>query len=246
MIRYSKQYIDDDDINAVVDTLKSDWLTTGPKVKEFEEAFAEKCSARYAVSCSSGTAGLHLACLAGGISEKHTLVTSPITFVASANCGKFVGANVRFADVDPESICMDPDALNGISQDQKDLCILPVHFAGVPANMESIFEWSRKKSIIIEDACHALGAAYISNGQEVKVGSCKHSNMAVFSFHPVKHMTTGEGGMITTNDKTLYGKLLLFRNHGIIRNHKQFVNENLAFNAKSKDQNSNSVNPLVL
>lgn len=238
MIPYSRQFIDEEDIGAVVEVLRSNWLTTGPKVKEFEKAFSEKVGARYAVACSSGTAGLHLACLAGGVSNKSTLVTSPITFLASANCGKFVGADILFIDVERETICFNPDELRKLSFGLENLCLLPVHYAGIPCNMDSISDWGRgNKCLIIEDACHALGASYVSNGEEMKIGSCGHSDMCVFSFHPVKHMTTGEGGMVTTNSEELFQKLVLYRNHGKEENPKFFKNPDLAFAGDRSNKN---------
>ncbi len=219
-IPYGRQWIDDSDIQAVLDVLRSDWLTQGPKSKEFEDKFASYCGAEYAVSVTSGTAALHLSCLAAGIGPGDEVITSPITFAASSNCALYVGATPVFIDIHPGTICMDPERLAeylrnrpGVSQDTRPKAVIPVHFAGLPCDMEAIKEAAGGHGLrIIEDACHAHGARYKSGE---RVGSCKYSDMTVFSFHPLKNMTTGEGGMITTNDPDLYEKLILLRTHGI-------------------------------
>lgn len=219
-IPYGRQSIDQKDIRAVVKALKSDHLTTGPRVRQFEEKLAAYCAARFAVVCSSGTAALHLACLALGLKEKDTIVTSPITFLATANCARYVGAEVAFSDIDERTADLDPAKLaHTLGRTPRVKAVFPVHFAGQPADMESIFRIARAKGLkIVEDACHALGASYkTKSGQTVKVGSCRHSDMSVFSFHPIKTITTGEGGAVTTNDQRLYERLLLFRNHGMLK-----------------------------
>ena len=238
MIPYGKQHIDDDDIKAVIEVLKSDWLTQGPRIEEFEKKLAKKVGAKFAVACSNGTAALHLACLAAGFYENDIVLTSAITFLASANCARYVGANVDLIDVDPNSICIDPGLLaNYLGENKvKELIkgIIPVHFAGIPCHMPEIFELAKEhRMVVIEDACHALGAYYEYNGKNVHVGSCTHSDMTVFSFHPVKHITTGEGGIITTNNEDLYNKLLLFRSHGTTKNPDKFINKNFAFDNSS-------------
>ncbi len=207
-IPYGRQCIEDDDINAVVDVLKSDWLTQGPKVEAFERAFAQYTGARFAVAVNSGTAGLHLACLAAGIGPGDKVATSPVTFAASANCALYVGASPVFIDIQPYTFNLDPQALEN-RQNENGPCkaIIPVHFGGLSCQMPEIYDIAEKTgAIVIEDACHALGARYLNpqNQDWTKIGKCVHSHMAVFSFHPVKHMTTGEGGMVTTNDRDLY------------------------------------------
>lgn len=221
MIPYGRQTIDEDDIEAVAETLESDFLTTGPKVKEFEEKFASYVGAKYAVVASSGTAALHLACLAAGLQEGQELITSPMTFAASANCALYCGAKPVFCDINLENGLIDENLIEE-KINPKTKIIIPVHYAGLPCEMEKIKEIANKHNIIvIEDACHALGAKYKNS----KIGDCAHSDMAVFSFHPVKHITTGEGGMITTNSEELYKKLLLFRTHGITKDADRIDNK---------------------
>jgi perosamine synthetase len=217
MIPYGRQYIGEDDIEAVVEVLRSDWITQGPKVAEFEKRVADYCGAKFAVAVSSGTAALHLACMAAGISNGDEVITTPITFVASANCALYVGAKPVFADILPDTYCIDPAAVRGkISACTR--AIIAVDFAGHPCDMEQINEIAKDKNIIvIEDAAHSLGAEY----KGTKVGSL--ADMTTFSFHPVKHITTGEGGMIVTNDQTYYGRLMLLRTHGITRDAGKFV-----------------------
>lgn len=214
MIQYGKHHIDESDIQAVVDTLRGKALTQGPKVEEFEHAIAEYVGAKYAVAVSSGTAGLHLAALAAGMGPNKTLITSPITFVASANAALYSGGRPIFADIDPETINLSPERLEQtLKTDPATSVVVPVHFAGLPCDMHEIKLISdRAGAVVIEDAAHALGASYL-NGQ--KVGSCCHSLMTVFSFHPVKAIAAGEGGMITTNDHKIYRRLLRLRAHGI-------------------------------
>lgn len=214
MIPYGKHYIDEDDIQAVVDVLRSGVLTQGPAVEAFEKAIAEYVGAKYAVAVSSGTAALHLAALAAGVGPGTTLITSPITFVASANAGLYAGARVAFADIDPATINMSPVALKEALAKHPDArAVIPVHFAGLPCDMPAIkLAADEAGAVVIEDAAHALGATYPS-GQ--RVGSCTYSLMTIFSFHPVKAIAAGEGGMITTNDEGIYRKLLRLRSHGI-------------------------------
>ena len=220
MINYGKQWIDDDDIAAVVEVLKSDFLTQGPRVPEFEKALAAYVGAEYAVAVSNGTAALHLAVNALGIPAGHEGLTVPNTFAASANCFLYNGLLPRFVDIDARTYCMDAAAL----EERVTLLtrvVIPVHFAGQPAEMETIAGIAKNRNIhVIEDASHAIGSRY-ENGK--MVGSCSYSDMTIFSFHPVKTIATGEGGAITTNNKGLYEKLLLLRNHGITKEASTFA-----------------------
>jgi dTDP-4-amino-4,6-dideoxygalactose transaminase len=214
MIPYGKHHIDEEDIQAVVNVLKSGILTQGPIVEQFEHELATYVGARYAVAVSSATAGLHLAALAAGVGPGSTLITSPITFIASANAGLYAGANVAFADIDPQTINMSPASLRiALDKNPNTKAVIPVHFAGLPCDMSALkLLADNAGAVIIEDAAHALGASYPDGGM---VGSCQHSLMTVFSFHPVKAIAAGEGGMITTNDEAIYRKLLRLRSHGI-------------------------------
>ncbi|MBI1911716.1 MAG: UDP-4-amino-4,6-dideoxy-N-acetyl-beta-L-altrosamine transaminase [Deltaproteobacteria bacterium] len=226
-ISYGRQTIDQDDINSVVDVLKSDMLTQGPKVEEFEEALKNYTGAKYAVCCSSGTAALHLAYLAANIGKGDSIITSPVTFTATANAAMYVGALPVFADIDPDTGNIDPVGIEDkIKYNPSVKAIVPVHYAGFPCDMERISKIALKNNlIVIEDGCHALGAMWEdSEGNWHKVGSSTHSDMTVFSFHPVKSITTGEGGAITTNSKALYERLKSLRSHGITRSAKAFVN----------------------
>lgn len=228
MIPYGKHHIDEDDIQAVVDVLRSGVLTQGSAVEEFERGIADYVGAKYAVAVSSGTAALHLAALAAGVGPGTTLITSPITFVASANAGLYAGARVAFADIDPETINMLPTALAATLAANPDTkAIIPVHFAGLPCDMPAIKSLADKAgAAVIEDAAHALGAIY-PDGQ--RVGCCAHSQMTIFSFHPVKAIAAGEGGMITTNDEVIFRKLLRLRSHGINKLDDPFLLPEQAF-----------------
>jgi UDP-4-amino-4,6-dideoxy-N-acetyl-beta-L-altrosamine transaminase len=212
---YGRQSIDEADIAAVVEVLRSDWLTTGPKVGEFEEAFAMRVGAKYAVSVSSGTAALHAAAFAAGLSASDEAITTPLTFAATANCVLYQGATPVFADVSADTLNLDPEQVaKKISP--KTRAIIPVDYAGHPADLTAIMGMARQHGLVmIEDACHALGAEY----QGRRVGSI--ADMTVFSFHPVKHITTGEGGMVTTDDPKLAETLRRFRNHGISSDARQ-------------------------
>ncbi len=212
---YGRQSIDESDIQAVVDTLRSDWLTTGPKVAEFEEAIASWVGAKYGVSFSSGTAALHGAAFAAGLKPGNEAITSPLTFAATANCILYQGATPIFADVLPDTLNIDPaQAVARVTSRSK--AILPVDYAGHPADLESILELAEHHGlVVIEDACHALGAEYRGR----RVGAIAH--MTVFSFHPVKHLTTGEGGMVTTDNPVFAETLRRFRNHGISTDARQ-------------------------
>ena len=223
-IPYGHQWVDNYDIKELVAVLQSGWITQGPKVKEFEDAFCKYTGAKYAVVVSSGTAALHIACLAAGIKAGDEVITSPITFVASANCVLYCGGKVVFADIQGDTINIDPKEIKR-KLTKKTKAIIPVHFAGYPCDLEDIYAIAKKHNlIVIEDACHALGAEYKGS----KSGSCKYSDMTVFSFHPVKSITTGEGGIVLTNNKRLYEKLLMLRNHGITKDPAKFtINHNL-------------------
>ncbi len=206
----------------MVDVLRSDFITQGPAIQAFEDAFATYTGAKYAVAVSSATAGLHLACLASSLSSGDTMWTSPITFVASANCGRYCNAEVDFVDIDPCTYNLSVNELEKKLRHAKEKntlpkVLIPVHLSGQPCEMEAIHTLAKEYGVhIIEDASHAIGASYQSN----KVGACQFSDMTVFSFHPVKIITTAEGGMITTNSKELYDKLIRLRTHGITRDPK--------------------------
>ena len=209
LLPYGRQSLDEADIAAVVDVLRSDWLTTGPKVGEFEEVFAERVGASHAVSFSSGTAALHAAAFTAGLQPGDEAITTPLTFAATANCVLYQGATPVFADIDPFTLNIDPEQIKS-KLTSKTRALLPVDYAGHPADLAAILDLARKHGlIVIEDACHALGAEYAGK----RVGSI--ADMTVFSFHPVKHITTGEGGMVTTNDAKFAETLHRFRNHGI-------------------------------
>ena len=214
MIPYGKHHIDNEDIEAVVSVLKSGQITQGPKIEEFESEIAKYVGAKYAVAVSSGTAALHLAGAVSNLGPNNALITSPITFVASANAAFYNRSQVIFADIDLKSINISADSLKkAVKSNPKIKVVMPIHFAGLPCEMEVIKNISDKNNlIIVEDAAHALGATY-DNGE--KVGSCCYSDMTIFSFHPVKSIAAGEGGMITTNDEKIYRKLIRLRSHGI-------------------------------
>jgi perosamine synthetase len=210
LLPYGHQWIDDEDIAAVIEVLKGDWITQGPKVDEFEKRVAEYCHAKYAVAVSSGTAALHSACAVAGISSGDEAITTPITFAATANAIVYGGGKPVFADIREDTLNIDAGEIRK-RLSPKTKAILPVDFAGHPADLDEIRKIAREKGlIIIEDATHALGAEYKGR----KIGSL--ADMAIFSFHPVKHITTGEGGMILTNNKQFYEKLKIFRHHGIV------------------------------
>lgn len=220
MIPYGRQNIDQKDIDAVVDVLNSDFLTQGPQVPLFEETISEYSKAQYGVAVNSATSALHIACLALGLGEKDYLWTSPNTFVASANCALYCGAMVDFVDIDPHTYCMSAELLEQKLIDAKNhnklpKIVVPVHFAGQSCEMQRIHELSLEYGFkIIEDASHAIGGRY----RDAPIGSCQFSDISVFSFHPVKIITTAEGGLATTNDAELADRMLLLRSHGVTRN----------------------------
>lgn len=221
-IPYAHQAIDQKDIRAAVKALGSNWLTQGPKVKAFELALCKYTGARYALATSSGTSALHLSMLALGVGRGDESLTSPITFSASANCALYVGARPRFIDIDSRTYHLDvaklKDFLKSPSKRRRIKVVVPVHFMGTVSEIGEIREICNKYGIkLIEDAAHALGAKYKYSGNWAKVGSCKHSDISIFSFHPIKHITTGEGGALLTNNKAIYEKALRLRHHGIIK-----------------------------
>jgi UDP-4-amino-4,6-dideoxy-N-acetyl-beta-L-altrosamine transaminase len=215
LLPYGRQAIDDADIASVVATLKSDWLTTGPRVPEFEAAFADHVGARFAVAVCNGTAALHAAVFAAGVSAGDQVITTPMTFAASANSALYQGADVAFADVQPDTLNIDP-AKVGAAVGPRTKAVVPVDYTGQPADLDELLATAKRHGLaVIEDAAHALGATYKGR----RVGSL--ADLTIFSLHPVKHMTTGEGGVVTTNDERLAERLRLFRNHGITSDHHQ-------------------------
>ena len=237
-IPYGRHCIEEDDIAAVVAVLRSEHLTGGPVVDEFETAFAKRVGARYAVAVSSGTAGLHLASLALGLGAGMLVIVPTLTFLATANAPTYTGAEVVFADVDPNTGLMGPaeleEALERAGGEVK--AVFPVHLNGQSADMEAIKKICDTRGIrIIEDASHALGGEYRSTADQWhSVGSCRHSDLAVFSMHPVKNIAMGEGGMVTTNDDQLYQALCHLRNHGMIREPEQFQHSEAGLDAEGK------------
>lgn len=225
MIPYGRQNISDDDIAKVVDVLHSEWLTQGPGIAGFEQAVAAVCEAKHAVAVSNATAALHIACVALGVGPGDVVWTTPNTFVASANCARYCGADVDFVDIDPHSLNMSVERLAEKLEIAQQLgrlpkVVIPVHFSGRSCDMQAIAVLGAKYSFrIIEDASHAVGAQY----HDRPVGSCQYSDITVFSFHPVKIITTGEGGMLLTNDIALAKRLLRLRSHGIAQGADELV-----------------------
>ena len=221
-IPYGRQCIEDDDVKAVIDALKDDFLTQGPRVREFEEKFAEYVGAQYAVAVSNATAGLHISVLALGLKEGERVITTPITFAASANCVRYAGGEVWFADIDPDTFLLDIDSVKGLIESKPKgffKGIIPVDFAGLPVDLEQFRKLADEHNLwIIEDACHAPGAYFTDSNQVIqKSGNGNYAELSVFSFHPVKHIACGEGGMVTTNSKALYDSLIQLRSHGITK-----------------------------
>ncbi len=220
---YGRQSIDDDDVAAVTAVLRGDWLTQGPTVAEFERALAEITGARYVVAVSNGTAALHLAALAAGVNPGDAAITSTITFVASANCVRYAGGTPFFADVDPRTALVSLPSLEEhvdrlVRAGRPPKAIVPVDMTGSVPDLPRVQEIAKRAgAVVIEDAAHALGSTYRHDGTTYRAGGCAHATLAILSFHPVKHLTTGEGGAITTNDKALYDELLELRSHGITR-----------------------------
>ena len=221
-IPYGRQCITDDDIKAVVETLKSDYLTQGPKILEFEKCFADYVGCKYAVAVNNATAGLHLGATSLGVKPGDKVIVTPLTFAASANCIRYCGGEVVFCDIDKDNYLMDLNELEKILKSAPKGTykgIVPVDFAGYPLNLEKFKSLAEEYNLwIMEDACHAPGAYFIDSKDEKQLsGNGNFADLAVFSFHPVKHIATGEGGMVTTNDKALYEKLCLYRTHGITK-----------------------------
>jgi UDP-4-amino-4,6-dideoxy-N-acetyl-beta-L-altrosamine transaminase len=226
-IPYGRQDISQADIQAVVTVLQSDWLTQGPTIEQFEQKVAQYCGAKYAVAVNSATSALHIACMATGLEQGDTLWTSPNTFVASANCGRYCGAAVDFVDIDFRTYNMSVEKLEqklaaAKKQGKVPKVVIPVHFSGQSCEMDRIAILAKEYGFtVIEDASHAIGGSY----KDQKVGSCIYSDMTVFSFHPVKIVTTAEGGIVLTNKQELYEKLIRFRSHGITRKQELMTEE---------------------
>ena len=228
-IPYGRQHITDEDIQAVIEALKSDYLTQGPRIAEFEEAFAKYAGSKYAVAISNGTAALHLCALALNLQEGDKVITTPITFAASANCVRYCGGEVVFVDIDPETYLLDINKVRELLEGSPKGTykgIIPVDFAGRAVDLEAFRKLADEYDLwIIEDACHAPGGYFTdSNATQQNCGNGNFADLAIFSFHPVKHIASGEGGMITTNDKDLYEKLLKLRTHGITKNEPEYQN----------------------
>jgi UDP-4-amino-4,6-dideoxy-N-acetyl-beta-L-altrosamine transaminase len=229
MIPYGRQNISDDDIAAVVEVLRSEWLTQGPGIASFEQSVADACHARHAVAVSNATAALHIACLSLDIGPGDLVWTSPNTFVASSNCVLYCGADIDFVDIDPQTLNISVERLAeklAVARQEGRLpkVVIAVHFSGRSCEMQMIAALGKEYGFrIIEDASHAVGAQH----QDVPVGACQYSDIAVFSFHPVKIITTGEGGMLTTNDAELARRLVRLRSHGIAQNSEDLVSQPL-------------------
>ena len=226
-IPYGRQQITQEDIDAVVETLKSDFLTQGPRIDEFENNFADYIGSKYAVAVSNGTAALHLSLLAMGIKENDNIITTPITFAATANAARYLGANVYFADIEKDTYVLDINKVEHLILSKPKgffKAILPVDFGGYPVNTQKLRKLADKYNLyILEDACHAPGAYFIDDkGRKQKSGNGIFADTTAFSFHPVKHIAAGEGGMITTNDENIYKKLLALRTHGISKENMKF------------------------
>jgi len=229
MIPYGKQNITEADIQAVIETLQSDFLTQGPKIKEFEDAFAQYVGSKYAVAVANGTAALHLNCIALNVKPGDKVITTPITFAASANCVRYCGGEVVFADIDPETYLLDINKVRELLESSPKGTykgIIPVDFAGKAVDLEVFRKLADEFDLwIIEDSCHSPGGYFKdSQGQKQNCGNGNFADLAIFSFHPVKHIAAGEGGMITTNDIDLYEKLIKLRTHGITKDESSYVN----------------------
>ncbi len=236
---YGRQRIDDADVSAVIAALQSDWLTQGPAVPAFEHSVANFIGAQHVCACSSGTAALHLAMLTLGIKSGDIVVTSPISFAASANCVRYVGAEVLFADIDAGTGLMSIESLQRLfanDTQRKIRAVIPVHLAGQPVDLKQMYQMAKAHgAFVVDDACHALGATLSDNGKELFIGGNQYSDISVFSFHPVKHVATGEGGALAMYDETLMRRASMLRTHGIER--ESFVNTQEAKDA------SGAINP---
>ncbi|GET24198.1 UDP-4-amino-4,6-dideoxy-N-acetyl-beta-L-altrosamine transaminase [Prolixibacter sp. NT017] len=245
-IPYGRQHITQADIDAVVEVLRADYLTQGPKIAEFEQAFANYIGSRYAVAVANGTAALHLCTLALGVQPGNKVITTPITFAASANCVRYAGGDVVFADIEPETYLLDIKKVEELLNNAPEGTykgIIPVDFAGRSVDLEAFRKLADKYNCwIIEDACHAPGGYFIdSNEKKQFCGNSQFADLAIFSFHPVKHIAAGEGGMITTNDEKLYQKLLTLRTHGILKDVELFQNSpQVAYGNNHEAENTNT------
>jgi len=219
IISYGKQWIFEEDFSSIEDVLKSDFLTTGPIASQFEKELCKLTGAKHAIVCANGTAALHLACLALGISKGDLGYTSPNTFLASSNCVEFCGGESDFIDIDMDSLCLSPEKLeNYCKENLPPKVIIPVDFSGVPSNLPQIKKVADKyNAFVIEDAAHSIGSSYTYEGKTYMCGSCSHSDLAIFSFHPVKTITTGEGGAVLTNNDELADRVRMLCSHGIVR-----------------------------
>lgn len=240
-IPYGKQFISQDDINAVIETLTSDHLTQGPKIREFEDAFANYIGCKHAVAVSNGTAALHLSAMALDVNRKSKVITTPITFAATANCVRYCEGEIFFCDIDPKNYLLDIDKVRfRLKQSPKGTYagIIPVDFGGLAVQMDEFRKLADDFGLwIIEDACHAPGAFFKDEGGSYqKCGNGVYADLSVFSFHPVKHIACGEGGMITTNNSSLYKKLLTLRTHGITRNESDFQNNKLFASGENEEK----------
>lgn len=229
VIPYGRQNITDEDIQIVIETLKSDFLTQGPKIAEFEKAFAEYVGAKYAVALANGTAALHLCAMALDVKQGDKVITTPITFAASANCVRYCGGEVVFGDIDPDTYLLSIDSVRNLLENAPKGTykgIIPVDFAGRAVNLEEFKILANEFDLwIIEDSCHSPGGYFIdSNNEKQTCGNGKFADLAIFSFHPVKHIASGEGGMITMNDEDLYNRLSKLRTHGITKNEASYTN----------------------
>lgn len=228
-IPYGRQNITEEDIKVVIETLQSDYLTQGPKIQEFEESFANYIGSKYAVALANGTAALHLCTLALGVKEGDKVITTPITFAASANCIRYCGGEVVFSDIDSKTYLLDIDKVGSLLESSPKGTykgIIPVDFAGRANDLEAFKALANEHNLwIIEDSCHSPGGSFVNSKNEVQnCGNGKYADLAIFSFHPVKHIACGEGGMITTNDESLFQKLLQLRTHGIVKNNDLYTN----------------------
>lgn len=242
IIPYGKHNVTQDDINAVVEVLKSDYLTQGPKILEFEKEFAKYVGSKYAVAVSNGTAALHLCNIALGVKKGDKVITTPITFTASANSITYCGGEVIFSDIDPVTYLLDINKVRRLLEKSPKGTyqgIIPVDFSGRPINLEEFRNLADEYGLwIIEDSCHAPGGFFKdSKGEEQNCGNGQFADLAIFSFHPVKHIAAGEGGMITTNREDLYNKLLTLRTHGITKNENEFLNSTVLANGNNKSLN---------
>jgi len=221
---YARQWICDEDIQAVCDVLRGDWLTCGPVVKQFEDTVASYCGVKHAIAVCNGTAALHCACLALGIKSGDIGITSPLSFLASANCIAYCGGRPDFVDIDPDTYCLSPEKLEAYMQKHgSPAVVIPVDFAGVPADLPEIRKLADTYGFyVIEDAAHAIGSTYSDGNNSFQCGSCTHTDLSIFSFHPVKTITSGEGGMVLTNDDTLAKRVQMFANHGTERDPSLF------------------------